>query len=96
MTVKRQNGRIQDFLEYYDKSVSLLRKSLAGGQIYTDATLLTTLQLAAFEVSQVDCSVMPTVVERKGLHTIGTPWGLCQSPFSSTGRPADVVGPLPP
>lgn len=51
MTVKRHKGRMQDFLGYYDKSVSLLRKSLAGGQIYTDGTFLTTLQLATFEVS---------------------------------------------
>lgn len=50
MTVKNPVGRIQDFLIYYNKSVSLLRKSLAGGQAHTDATMLTILQLATFEV----------------------------------------------
>ena len=48
--VRRHQGQIQDFLEYYNKSVSLLRKSLASGQPYTDGTILTILQLATFEV----------------------------------------------
>lgn len=50
-TVKRPNGKIQDFLGYYNKSVSLLRKSLRDNQKHTDATMLTILQLATFEVS---------------------------------------------
>ena len=49
-TMKKQNGKVQDFLGYYNKSVQLLLKSLQGGQKHTDATLLTILQLAAFEV----------------------------------------------
>ena len=49
-TMKRANGRIQDFLGYYNTSVSLLRKSLANGEPHTDATMLTALQLATFEV----------------------------------------------
>lgn len=49
-TLGRSNGRIQDFLGYYNKSVSLLLKSLAGGQRPSEAMLLTILQLAAFEV----------------------------------------------
>lgn len=63
MTIKRQNGRIQDFLGYYDKAVTLLRKSLAGGQTYTDATLLTTLQLATFEVSQACGEAMSIIIK---------------------------------
>lgn len=43
-TVKRYHGQIQDFLEYYKKSVSLLRQSLAAGEPHTDATMLTILQ----------------------------------------------------
>lgn len=50
MTVKRANSRIESFLGLYNKSVSLLRRSLAQGQKHTDATVLTILQLAAFEV----------------------------------------------
>jgi len=50
MTVKRVDGRIQDFLGYYNESVSLLRKSLAKNETHTDATILTILQLATFEV----------------------------------------------
>lgn len=49
-TVKQPNGKIQDFLGYYNKSVSLLLKSLRENQRHTDATMLTILQLATFEV----------------------------------------------
>ncbi|KAL8935717.1 MAG: hypothetical protein Q9211_004549 [Gyalolechia sp. 1 TL-2023] len=48
-TLKKSDGKIQDFLGYYNRSLSLLRKSLASGQTHTDATLLTILQLASFE-----------------------------------------------
>ena len=50
LTVTRPGGKIQDFLGYYNRSVSLLRKSLVGNQKHTDATMLTILQLATFEV----------------------------------------------
>ena len=49
-TLKTRTGKIQDFLGYYNKSVTLLRKSSADGQKHTDATILTILQLATFEV----------------------------------------------
>ena len=49
-TVTRPDGKIQDFLSYYNKSVSLLLKSLVEHQKHTDATMLTILQLATFEV----------------------------------------------
>ncbi|KAI4283469.1 MAG: hypothetical protein L6R38_002111 [Xanthoria sp. 2 TBL-2021] len=48
-TLGKPNGNIQDFLGYYNRSVSLLLKSLASGQTHTDATLLTILQLATIE-----------------------------------------------
>ncbi|KAF2092178.1 hypothetical protein K490DRAFT_13455, partial [Saccharata proteae CBS 121410] len=48
-TLTKPDGRIQDFLKYYNKSVSLLRESLARNQRRTPATLLTILQLATFE-----------------------------------------------
>ncbi|KAL8815435.1 MAG: hypothetical protein Q9223_005423 [Gallowayella weberi] len=48
-TLGNPNGKIQDFLGYYNRSVSLLLKSLTSGQKHTDATLLTILQLAAIE-----------------------------------------------
>lgn len=49
-TLERSDGRIQDFLCYYNRSVSLLLKSLVGGLKHTEAMLLTILQLATFEV----------------------------------------------
>ncbi|KAI9848873.1 MAG: hypothetical protein M1837_006389 [Sclerophora amabilis] len=48
-TLRRPDGRIQHFLGYYNKSVSLLRQSLAKGRRHTLATLLTILQLATIE-----------------------------------------------
>ncbi|KAL8807789.1 MAG: hypothetical protein Q9182_000438 [Xanthomendoza sp. 2 TL-2023] len=48
-TLGNPNGKIQDFLGYYNRSVSLLLKSLTSGQKHIDATLLTILQLAAIE-----------------------------------------------
>lgn len=50
MTVRKPNGKVQDFLGYYNRSVQLLLKSLQDDQKHTDATILTILQLAAFEV----------------------------------------------
>lgn len=50
VTLNRSDGRIQDFLGYYDRSVSSLRRSLASGRQHTIAMLLTILQLATFEV----------------------------------------------
>lgn len=55
LTVTRPDGKIQDFLGYYNKSVSLLRKSLVENQKHTDATMLTILQLATFEVRWTPC-----------------------------------------
>lgn len=55
LTVTRPNGKIQDFLGYYNKSVSLLRKSLVENQKHTEATMLTILQLATFEVRWTFC-----------------------------------------
>lgn len=49
-TLQNCKGKIQDFLGYYNSSVTLLRKSLSDGHEHTHATLLTILQLATFEV----------------------------------------------
>ncbi|MCJ1478554.1 hypothetical protein MMC13_007235 [Lambiella insularis] len=48
-TTKKPDGKIGVFLDYYNKSVQGLLLSLKRGQKHTDATLLTILQLAAFE-----------------------------------------------
>ncbi|KAL8947483.1 MAG: hypothetical protein Q9222_006240 [Ikaeria aurantiellina] len=48
-TITKPDGKIQDFLGYYNRSVSLLLKSLKSGQPHTEATLLTILQLACIE-----------------------------------------------
>ena len=50
-----QDGKIEDFLGYYHKAVTLLLKSLKSGQEHTEGTLMTVLQLATFEVSVSPC-----------------------------------------
>ena len=71
-TLKKPDGKIQDFLCYYNKSVYLLRKSLQAQQKHTDATMLTILQLAAFEV----CQPFALSCNDLGLHVLGISWGL--------------------
>jgi Fungal specific transcription factor domain len=50
-TVSNPKGKLTTFLTYYNRAVSLLRKSLQAGQSHTEAMLITILQLASFEVS---------------------------------------------
>ena len=49
-TLHNPNGRIQDFLQYYNKAVSLLLNSLKRGEKHGTGTLLAILQLATIEV----------------------------------------------
>lgn len=48
--VTQPDGNIQEVIGFYNKSVSLLRASLARTPRHTLATILTILQLATFEV----------------------------------------------
>lgn len=50
-TLHNPEGKIQDFLKYYNQAVSLLLKSLRKGGQRTVGTLLAILQLATIEVS---------------------------------------------
>jgi hypothetical protein len=56
-SMKNPNGRINEFLQYYSRSVTLLLDCLKKKEKYSIGTLLTILQLATIEVS-------PTVPER--------------------------------
>lgn len=49
-TLHNPEGKIQDFLQYYNKAVSLLLKSLKQGERPSNGTLLAILQLATIEV----------------------------------------------
>ena len=49
-TLHSHDGKIQDFLQYYNKAVSLLLSSLQRGDKHSTGTLLTILQLATIEV----------------------------------------------
>lgn len=48
-TLSRPDGHMSNFLKYYNKSVSLLRQSLARSKKHSLATLMTILQLASIE-----------------------------------------------
>ncbi|KAH8592931.1 hypothetical protein B0O99DRAFT_689147 [Bisporella sp. PMI_857] len=48
-TLHKPNGRVQDFLQYYNKAVSLLLRSLKRGERHSNATILAILQLATIE-----------------------------------------------
>lgn len=49
-TVARSHGKLYDFLKYYDRSLTLLRKSLSSGGPHGESMLATILQLSTFEV----------------------------------------------
>ena len=49
-TLHNPGGKIQDFLQYYNKAVSLLLKSLKKGEQHSSGTILAILQLATIEV----------------------------------------------
>ena len=51
-TIQNPDGKIEDFLQYYNKSVTMLLSHLKRNDKYTIATLLTVLQLATIEVCQ--------------------------------------------
>ncbi|KAL4785139.1 hypothetical protein BJX76DRAFT_325176 [Aspergillus varians] len=48
--VQTGGGKLYSFLKYYNKALSLLRKSLGSGEPYSEATLATVLVLTTFEV----------------------------------------------
>lgn len=50
LTLQDPNGKLQDFLQYYNRSVTLLLGTLKRKEKHTVATLLTILQLATIEV----------------------------------------------
>lgn len=49
-SLKNPNGRINEFLQYYSRSVTLLLECLKKKEKYSAGTLLTILQLATIEV----------------------------------------------
>lgn len=49
-SIRQPSGKLHTFLRYYNRSVSLLRKSLQAGDQHSKGMLMTILQLATFEV----------------------------------------------
>lgn len=48
-TLRQPDGKLSECLNYYNRSLTLLRQSLWVGEPHTEATILTILQLATFE-----------------------------------------------
>lgn len=65
-TLTNPKGKIQDFLQYYNKAVSLLLKTLTRGGRHNIGILLTMLQLATIEVSPLShiISYKPLIPDR--------------------------------
>lgn len=59
-TLSNPDGRISDFLEYYNKSVSALRAAITKNRRQGLSTFLTILQLASIEVPCVYCNGWPS------------------------------------
>ncbi|RYP80966.1 hypothetical protein DL770_006042 [Monosporascus sp. CRB-9-2] len=60
-TVQNPNGKIEDFLQYYNRSVTLLLSSFRKRQKQSVATLMTILQLATIETatqSSISCTLL--------------------------------------
>ncbi|RYP41759.1 hypothetical protein DL767_000775 [Monosporascus sp. MG133] len=60
-TVQNPNGKIQDFLQYYNRSVTLLLSSFRKREKQSVATLMTILQLATIETatqSSTGCTLL--------------------------------------
>lgn len=49
-SLQNASGKLSSFLKYYNKALSLLRKSLGSGENHSEATLITILVLTTFEV----------------------------------------------
>ena len=62
-TLKNPNGRIMEFLQYYNRSVTLLLAYLKKQGKHSVATLLTILQLATIEVcNETNCQSVTTAL----------------------------------
>lgn len=80
LTLYNPDGKIQDFLQYYNKAVSLLLNSLKRGETHSTGTLLAILQLATIEVSKDKTSCISQLTVQ------GIPWGLDQLARPSKSR----------
>jgi hypothetical protein len=58
-TLHNPGGEIKDFLQYYNKAVSLLLSSLKRGERHSNAMILAILQLATIEVRALSCFETP-------------------------------------
>jgi hypothetical protein len=79
-TLHNPEGKIQDFLQYYNVSVSLLLQSLRKGEQRTTGTILAILQLATIEVRNKAPETCPKLTVFRSIWAIG-------STCSATKRP---------
>ena len=70
-TVQNPRAKISDFLAYYNRSVSLLRKSLQANSQHSLPMLLTILQLGTFEVREARYAGHPLLTPARNTWVIG-------------------------
>lgn len=86
ITLQNPDGKLSDFLQYYNKSVTLLLNWLKRKEKHNIATLLTILQLATIEVNASWWTI--TSWHRADLRP-GIPWRLGQPDGTSEGSVRD-------
>lgn len=83
-TLHNPEGKIQDFLQYYNQAVTLLLKSLRKGEPRTAGTLLAILQLATIEVRIVMTWIRAKLTLSRSFWVIGsTFWAIRRRPTRS-------------
>lgn len=60
--VQTGGGKLYSFLKYYNRALTLLRRSLGSGEPYTEATLATVLVLTTFEVWCIVVDAYPSLL----------------------------------
>lgn len=89
-SMKNPNGRINEFLQYYSRSVTMLLECLKKKEKYSIGTLLTILQLATIEVSPQPAPERRTrrhhanIQGRNTWATGSTSWAIKRQPSKSS------------
>ena len=74
-------GKIQDFLQYYNKAVSILLRSLKIGERHNVGTILTVLQLATVEVVASNHTHYPVLMFCRNIWATGSIYSVIRKPL---------------
>lgn len=71
-TLHNPEGKVEDFLQYYNRAVTLLLKSLRNGEQRTAGTILAILQLATIEVRIEQTERRPKLIVYRSFSVTGS------------------------